>query len=74
MGTLAYIKIKYSDHTYNATVNNLHQLETYLSSDLREFKFTDVDLVDPAAAQGIANMLNRISNFGHCLNKSATCR
>ena len=73
MNTLAYVKIKYTDHTYTATVQDPQQLENYLSRDTRKFKIVDTKLIDPAAGHKIASMLNRISRFGHSLNKTATC-
>mgnify|MGYP003640016285 CR=1 FL=1 len=72
MKPIAYIKIQYSDHTYTATVHNTQQLEDYFSCNLAPFKIVDTKILDAQAAQSISQMLNRISRFGHSLNKSAT--
>ena len=72
MATIAYIKIQYPDHVYTATVQDVDQLEDYLSRNLTPFKIVDTQIVDSKEAQSIARMLNRISRFGHSLNKAAT--
>lgn len=74
MNNLAYVTIQYPDHFYNATVNSGAQLEEYLSSNLTPFKIVKVELIDPNRGEEMAESLNRISRFGHSLNRTVTAK
>ena len=74
MATLAYITIQYSTHSYKATVQDVRDLETYLSNETRNYRITGVEIVFASAVQEISDMLNRISHFGNNLNQPATIK
>lgn len=69
----AYVTIHFESHDYTATVSRPGALENFLSRKSESFRLGAIS-GHPESIPGFVSELNRISRFGHCLNRSATAR